>query len=177
VLAIGQRRIAERIKQLAYENKIPVIENRPLARALLASSRVGMMIPAALYARSRKSSPSSFASVRSSACARAGRPAPPWGPRHEHLPDPAGQSGRSRRRDRDRLHHRASRRPAPAFLLDLFISLSIGLALVVLLAALYTSDPLEFSSFPSLLLLLTLFRLALNVSSTRSSFRKATPAR
>jgi flagellar biosynthesis protein FlhA len=57
--------------------------------------------------------------------------------------------------------------PLPAFLLDLFISLSIGLALVVLLVALYTTDPLEFSSFPSLLLLLTLFRLALNVSSTR----------
>ena len=57
--------------------------------------------------------------------------------------------------------------PLPPFLLDLFISLSIGVSLVVLLAALYTSDPLEFSSFPSLLLLLTLFRLALNVSSTR----------
>jgi flagellar biosynthesis protein FlhA len=57
--------------------------------------------------------------------------------------------------------------PLPAILLDLFISLSIGVSLVVLLAALYTSDPLEFSSFPSLLLLLTLFRLALNVSSTR----------
>ncbi len=57
--------------------------------------------------------------------------------------------------------------PLPPFMLDLFISLSIGTSLVVLLLALYTSDPLEFSSFPSLLLLLTLFRLALNVSSTR----------
>ena len=57
--------------------------------------------------------------------------------------------------------------PLPALVLDLFISLSIGISLVVLLVALYTSDPLEFSSFPSLLLLLTLFRLALNVSSTR----------
>ncbi|NBW64183.1 flagellar biosynthesis protein FlhA [bacterium] len=57
--------------------------------------------------------------------------------------------------------------PLPPILLDLFISLSIGISLVVLLLALNTSDPLEFSSFPSLLLLLTLFRLALNVSSTR----------
>ncbi|MFI5309619.1 MAG: flagellar biosynthesis protein FlhA [Gemmatimonadales bacterium] len=57
--------------------------------------------------------------------------------------------------------------PLPAMLLDLFISLSIGVSLVVLLVALYTTDPLEFSTFPSLLLLLTLFRLALNVSSTR----------
>src|SRR5881227_1439424 len=57
--------------------------------------------------------------------------------------------------------------PLPGVLLDLFLATSIGLALVVLLVALYTTDPLEFSGFPSLLLLLTLFRLALNVSSTR----------
>jgi flagellar biosynthetic protein FlhB len=50
VLAMGQRRIAERIKKLAYEHGVPVIENRPLARALLASTQVGVMIPAALYA-------------------------------------------------------------------------------------------------------------------------------
>ncbi|MDQ8153272.1 MAG: flagellar biosynthesis protein FlhA [Gemmatimonadota bacterium] len=57
--------------------------------------------------------------------------------------------------------------PLPAFVLDLCLSLSIGISLVVLLVALYTTDPLEFSSFPALILLLTLFRLALNVSSTR----------
>jgi flagellar biosynthesis protein FlhA len=57
--------------------------------------------------------------------------------------------------------------PLPALLLDLLLALSIGSSLVVLLVALNTKDPLEFSSFPMLLLLLTLFRLALNVSSTR----------
>jgi flagellar biosynthesis protein FlhA len=57
--------------------------------------------------------------------------------------------------------------PLPMVLLDLFLALSIGLSLVVLLVALYTTDPLEFSSFPALLLILTLFRLALNVSTTR----------
>ncbi|MFI5233239.1 MAG: FHIPEP family type III secretion protein, partial [Gemmatimonadales bacterium] len=57
--------------------------------------------------------------------------------------------------------------PLPPIMLDMFLSLSIGISLVVLLVALYTRDPLEFSSFPALLLLLTLFRLALNVSSTR----------
>ena len=45
--------------------------------------------------------------------------------------------------------------PLPAILLDLFLALSIGLSLVVLLVALYTNDPLEFSSFPVLLLLLS----------------------
>ncbi|HEY0970392.1 MAG TPA: flagellar biosynthesis protein FlhA [Gemmatimonadales bacterium] len=57
--------------------------------------------------------------------------------------------------------------PLPAILLDLFLATAIGLSVVVLLVALQTTDPLEFSSFPALLLLLTLFRLALNVSSTR----------
>ncbi|MDB4878198.1 MAG: flagellar biosynthesis protein FlhA [Gemmatimonadetes bacterium] len=57
--------------------------------------------------------------------------------------------------------------PLPAVVLDLLLATSIGMSLVVLLVALNTSDPLEFSSFPSLLLLLTLFRLALNVCSTR----------
>src|SRR3954469_11496522 len=57
--------------------------------------------------------------------------------------------------------------PLPGILLDLFLALSIGSSLVVLLVALNTTDPLEFSAFPSLLLLLTLFRLALNVCTTR----------
>ncbi|HET7276008.1 MAG TPA: flagellar biosynthesis protein FlhA [Longimicrobiaceae bacterium] len=57
--------------------------------------------------------------------------------------------------------------PLPGFLLDLFLALSIGASLVVLLVALYTVNPLDFSAFPVILLLLTLFRLALNVSSTR----------
>ncbi len=50
VLAMGQRKIAERIKALAFEHKVPVIENKPLARALLASAHIGQMIPAELYA-------------------------------------------------------------------------------------------------------------------------------
>ena len=57
--------------------------------------------------------------------------------------------------------------PLPGVLLDLALALSIALSLVVLLVALYTHDPLEFSSFPALLLVMTLFRLALNISSTR----------
>ena len=50
VLAMGERLIAERIKQLAYAHKVPVIQNKPLARALVRSARVGTMIPAELYA-------------------------------------------------------------------------------------------------------------------------------
>jgi flagellar biosynthesis protein FlhA len=57
--------------------------------------------------------------------------------------------------------------PLPALMLDALLALSLALSIVVLLVTLSTADPLEFSIFPSLLLLLTLLRLGLNVNSTR----------
>jgi flagellar biosynthesis protein FlhA len=57
--------------------------------------------------------------------------------------------------------------PLPPMLLDLLLSVDIGLAVVLLLTAIYVRTPVEFSVFPSLLLLLTLIRLSLNVASTR----------
>ena len=57
--------------------------------------------------------------------------------------------------------------PLPAMALDALLALSIGLSILVLLVAVSSNDPLEFSVFPSLLLLITLLRLGLNVSSTR----------
>jgi len=57
--------------------------------------------------------------------------------------------------------------PVPPFLLDMLLSLNIGMSLMVLLAIIYVKDPPEFSAFPTILLTLTLFRLALNISSTR----------
>lgn len=57
--------------------------------------------------------------------------------------------------------------PLPTMLLDLLLCLNITLALVVVMVAIYNVEALDFSVFPSLLLLTTLFRLALNVSSTR----------
>ena len=57
--------------------------------------------------------------------------------------------------------------PLPSFLLDLLLSLNITFALVIIMVAVYNIEPLDFSVFPSLLLITTLFRLALNVSSTR----------
>jgi flagellar biosynthesis protein FlhA len=57
--------------------------------------------------------------------------------------------------------------PLPPLVLDLLLSVDIGLAVVLLFTAIYVKQPTEFSVFPSLLLLLTLLRLALNVASTR----------
>lgn len=49
VVALGERKVAQRIKQLAFDSGVPVIENRPLARALIASAQVGQLIPVELY--------------------------------------------------------------------------------------------------------------------------------
>ncbi|MGC7845538.1 flagellar biosynthesis protein FlhA [Desulforudis sp. 1088] len=57
--------------------------------------------------------------------------------------------------------------PLPPFALDVLLIVSITSGLLVLLITLFTTDPLQFSVFPTLLLVLTLYRLALNISSTR----------
>ncbi|MBR1874464.1 MAG: flagellar biosynthesis protein FlhA [Eubacterium sp.] len=58
--------------------------------------------------------------------------------------------------------------PVPLFLLDLMFALNISLAMIILFNALFSKEALDMSSFPTLLLLTTLFRLSLNVSSTRN---------
>src|SRR6195256_2495256 len=57
--------------------------------------------------------------------------------------------------------------PLPPFILDLLISANLTLSVIVLLVSMYIIKPVEFSVFPTTLLLLTLFRLALNISSAR----------
>jgi flagellar biosynthesis protein FlhA len=57
--------------------------------------------------------------------------------------------------------------PLPSFMLDIFLSMNITIALLILIICLYTMKPLEFALFPSVLLATTLFRLSLNVASTR----------
>jgi len=57
--------------------------------------------------------------------------------------------------------------PLPAGLLDFFLAMSISLSVLILIVSLYIQNPLEFSMFPSLLLILTLFRLSLNINSAR----------
>ncbi|MDO9139196.1 MAG: flagellar biosynthesis protein FlhA, partial [Methylobacter sp.] len=57
--------------------------------------------------------------------------------------------------------------PLPAFVLDLFFTFNIAFSLIILLVVVYTIKPLEFASFPTVILLATILRLALNVASTR----------
>jgi flagellar biosynthesis protein FlhA len=57
--------------------------------------------------------------------------------------------------------------PLPAFVLDVFFTFNIALAVIVLLTSLYTVKPLDFMAFPTILLVSTMLRLSLNVASTR----------
>src|SRR5271156_6775017 len=57
--------------------------------------------------------------------------------------------------------------PLPSFMLDILIVLDLMMSVIVMMVAMYIGRPVEFSVFPTVLLLLTLFRLALNVSSSR----------
>gem|GEM_PF-3323952 len=59
--------------------------------------------------------------------------------------------------------------PLPTFFIDLMLTFSIAISLVVLITCMFMESPNEFTIFPSLLLVTTLMRLALNVASTRLS--------
>jgi flagellar biosynthesis protein FlhA len=66
--------------------------------------------------------------------------------------------------------------PLPVALLDTFFVVNITLSLLILMVALHTQRPLDFSSFPNLLLLATVLRLGLNVASTRIVLKRGIPA-
>ena len=57
--------------------------------------------------------------------------------------------------------------PLPPMLLDICLTFSLSIAILILLVSIYTERALDFTSFPSLLLMTTLFRLSLNVATTR----------
>ena len=57
--------------------------------------------------------------------------------------------------------------PLPVFIVDILIVCNITISLILLMMAVYITSPLEFASFPSVLLISTLFRLALSITTTR----------
>ncbi|WP_313292372.1 FHIPEP family type III secretion protein, partial [Faecalispora jeddahensis] len=63
--------------------------------------------------------------------------------------------------------------PLPTFLLDMMFILNITLSILILLMTMYVKNSLQFSVFPSMLLITTLFRLSLNISSTRLILRES----
>jgi len=67
--------------------------------------------------------------------------------------------------------------PLPPMLLDVFLTMSIGISILILILSLYIKKPLDFSSFPTVLLVATLFRLGLSVASTRLILGSANPGK
>ncbi len=63
--------------------------------------------------------------------------------------------------------------PLPTIVLDILLTVNISLAIIIMLVCLYTTEPLDYSTFPTILLVATLFRLGLNVSTTRLILLKA----
>ena len=157
-MAKGADHMAQRIRTIAREHGVPIVENDAAGPgALHDTPRSARSFPATCSRPSPKCWPTWSAS--SSWCCEADD-------------DADATASRSR--------HRSCSRPArvlavvllmivplPPLLLDLLLSVDIGLAVVLLLTAIYVKQPVEFSVFPSLLLLLTLLRLSLNVAATR----------
>lgn len=67
--------------------------------------------------------------------------------------------------------------PIPSFVLDILLALNISLAMIILFNALFTKEALDMASFPSILLFTTVFRIGLNVSSTRLILQNGNPGK
>ena len=172
VVAKGQGLIAEQIKRKAREYGIPLIENIPLAHALITID-LGAAIPATMY----KAVAEVLAFVYR--VRRRGTAAASQGAAHMTA-ETAPTNSLVPKGILSALQHGEVMLalatvviigmmviPLPAWVIDLLITFSLSISITVLLIALSVEEPLQFSVFPSLLLLITLFRLALNISSAR----------
>ena len=166
----GQRRnlLAQKIKEMARWHDIPIVENPPLAQALYRTRRSGQTDSGQAVRRGGEI----LAFVYRAQARRAARR------RRERSRWQVSIQAKPRASGADRLPTgllpvAAVRMvfvmlvPVPAFLLDMLLAISITASVLVLLAALHILRPVQFSVFPSLLLLLTLFRLSLNLASSR----------
>ena len=160
VVAKGARLVARRIVAIAMRHGVPVIESPPLARALYRQVAVGQEIPGDLYRAGRRG-PRPRLRAPGGGAVGAG----------DGEPRPDGLSRAPQRHRAGRGHprhpHRARWSRCPPILLDFLITLNCTLSLLLLLVAMYIQRPPEFSVFPSLLLVSTLYRLSLNVAATR----------
>eukprot|EP01034_Spumella_vulgaris_P022659 gene22659-28803_t len=170
VIAKGADLIALKIRQAAQQHSIPLLESPRLARALFTHTEIDEEIPTALYM--------AVAQVKARNLALALFPMCPknWTRTALALP-------------KDALHERCFNAvartfgigaplvvvailammvlPLPSWVLDIFFTLNIAVALMVMMVASYTKKALDFAVFPTVLLISTLLRLSLNVASTR----------
>src|SRR5258708_22401686 len=178
VLAEGRNLLAAQIREVALWHGIPLVENPPLAHALYRAVEVGQAIPPNLYAvvaeilaaiwRAQARAPQTSEAHSATAGGAynvaenaAARPSPatvtkPKGAASEWIM-PVAAVGLIF----------VMLVPLPSLLLDLLLATSLTMSVLVLLSAIQILRPSQFSVFPSLLLLLTLFRLSLNLASSR----------
>ena len=184
LVAKGADLMAKRIREIAKEHNVPIMENPPLARTLYDKVELDS-------ARSAEPVRGRRASHRVHLQAQENRRSPDKRPAAKSIvPIPVREAARrpmavaaapANEHDRIASPHRpiwvagASVMlvvlmivPIPPWLLDILLSVNITLALVIMLTTLYTENALAFRVFPTLLLIITLFRLSLNISATRS---------
>ena len=179
VVAKGAGHVAARIREEAEAKNVPMVQDIPLTRALHGACELGQEIPVDFY----RAVAGVLAFVMSlKARGAAARACTGW--QHGATYEPHDVPCRSEPASVKGPHHeqQAARLtvpigivgivlllvvPVPAPLLDVLIVCNILLALLVLLTSMFVKKPLDFSVFPSLLLVATLFRLGLNVASTR----------
>ena len=170
VVAKGRNLLAAQIKEIARWENIPMVENPPLAHVLYRTVEVGQSVPPKLYtviaeilaAIYRAQARATQLPLRGGSSLMAALP-----------PTTAAAPAREARCVEWIVPIAAVSLvfvmlvPLPAILLDLLLATSITASVLVLLSALQILRPAQFSVFPSLLLLLTLFRLSLNLASSR----------
>ena len=175
VVAKGMNLLAQKIKAIAWDHDIPVMENRPLAQALYKGAEVGDTIPSALYhavAEILVMVYKAQAEVKQRDAQRQSFRQPA-----RRIETPVNTKPgllTSLRASGDWIIPTAAVAlvfvmlvPMPSIVLDLLLTVSITASVLVLLTAIQILRPVQFSVFPSLILLLTLMRLSLDLASTR----------
>jgi type III secretion system FlhB-like substrate exporter len=155
-VAKGTDALAARIREAGRAAGVPIISRPPLARALWKLVPEGKEIPSALYHAVAEV----LAYVYRLRDRRAGRPVVSARARRRVAatgPWPSALVGVLA----------VTVAPLPPMLFDLLLGAALCLAALTFLVAFYVERPTDFSAFPALLLFVTLFRLALNVASTR----------
>ena len=182
VVAKGRNLLAAQIKEIARWNGIPMVENPPLAHALYRAVEVGQAIPAKLYtvvaeilaAIWRAQSRAAQASARSQSQTEPIAAAEDLAMAANPTITLSAPAAKPKNAAAEWIMPIAAVGlifvmlvPMPSLLLDLLLATSMTVSVLVLLSAIQILRPSQFSVFPSLLLLLTLFRLSLNLASSR----------
>jgi hypothetical protein len=175
IVAKGTRLNALRIREIATKNQVPIVENKPLARMMFKYGKVGGRHSGAAL-RGGRGNPRLRLSRQPLPLLRRAKPRLSHGCPNSHQfrrrqirrPRQISAPGRSLAHPRALRHGVAvDHVPVPPMALDLFLAISIAISLLILLVILYLEDASDFTGFPTLLLCITLFRLALNVATTR----------